>query len=279
MVCKSAHDMGAQDLADIIRARLRDTGRSAASASRAATGQADAIARIFRGHEPRWSRVVGLCQALGLELYVGPPREATPSVKTPKYSDPMVVREVSYLPLPPDLERHTQGLVRAVWDAGGYPIPADLSVALMRQLQRRVGLVTVPLASNVALAAGSGEAVWDESVEMMVVMALPALASWALPDRLICARVAGDSMTPTIRDGDLAAIDRSQTDLLEGQVFALRTDEGVVVKRLRRIDDRWHMASDNPAYEPRPVTGDDRILGRVAWTGPPAPGRSTDGRG
>ena len=40
----------------------------------------------------------------------------------------------------------------------------------------------------------------------------------------------------------------------------------MVVKHLRRIDDRWHLTSDNPAYEPRPVVGDDRILG-ARWTG------------
>lgn len=181
-------------------------------------------------------------------------------------------------PLPPDLERHTQGLVRAVAAAGGDPIPPDLRRTLLerRRVPRRAlpgaaaELALIPFAADVRLAAGAGEPVWDETEEMAVSVALTALASWARPERLRCARVVGDSMTPTIRDGDLAAIDRGRTEPLEGELFALRTDEGLAVKRLRRMGGRWHLTSDNPACPPRPAAPADRILGQVAWTGPPA---------
>ena len=59
---------------------------------------------------------------------------------------------------------------------------------------------------------------------------------------------------------------------LDDQVFVVLTGEGVVVKRLRRRDDPWELKSDNPAYESRAVTGQDRILGQVAWTRPPSAG-------
>ena len=265
------HMMNVPDLADVIRARLRDTGRSAASVSRAATGQADAIARIYRGHEPKWSRVAALCQALGLELRVGPPRGGARSVNTPENSQ--IETRL------PDLERHIQELVRAVAAAGGDPIPPDLRPALLER--RRVGrkaapeaasdLVLIPFARDVRLSAGAGEPVWDETEEMAVSVARDALAAWARPDRLRCARVAGDSMAPTLCDGDLAAIDHSRVEPLDGQVFAVRTDAGLAVKRLRRIDERWHLTSDNPDYPSQPVTDADRVLGQVAWTGPPAP--------
>ena len=79
-----------------------------------------------------------------------------------------------------------------------------------------------------------------------------------------------DSMAPAIRDGDLVVLDAGRAEPLDGQVFVVRTGEGVQVKRLRRTDDRWDLESDNSAYEPRAVTGQDRILGQVAWTGPPS---------
>ena len=123
---------------------------------------------------------------------------------------------------------------------------------------------------GVRLAAGSGDPVWDESDEMAVLVSRSRLTSWARPERLRVVRVTGDSMLPGIRDGDLVAIDPGRTEPAEGQVFGVWTDAGQVVKRLRRIDDRWHVTSDNPAYAPRPMTGDDRILGQVAWTGPPS---------
>ena len=76
-------------------------------------------------------------------------------------------------------------------------------------------------------------------------------------------------MALTIRDGDLVVLDSGQVEPLDGLVFGVRTDEGLNVKRLRRIDDRWPLECDNPAHESQPVTGDDRILGQVAWAGPP----------
>ena len=91
--------------------------------------------------------------------------------------------------------------------------------------------------------------------------------SWARPERLRCARVVGDSMAPAIRDGDLVVLDAGRAEPLDGQVFVVRMGEGVLVKRLRRTDDRWELESDNPAYEPRAVTDQDRILGQVAWAG------------
>ena len=77
-------------------------------------------------------------------------------------------------------------------------------------------------------------------------------------------------MAPRIREGDLVALDREHTEPVEKELFVVRVDEGLVLKRMRRIDKRWHLTSDNPAYAPRPVAEDDRIVGRVAWTGPPA---------
>ena len=99
------------------------------------------------------------------------------------------------------------------------------------------------------------------------------------PERLMCARVAGDSMAPAICDGDLVVLDAGRAEPLDGQVFVVRTGEGVLVKRLRRTDDRWDLESDNSAYEPRAVTGQDRILGQVAWTGPPSAGHKARSAG
>lgn len=213
-----------------------------------------------------------LCRVLGLdlELHTGPSK----SVNTPENSQ--IAPPLLQLP---DLERHTQGLVRVVAAAGGDPIPPDLRRAL---IERRAGrravegagsdLVLIPFARDVRAAAGEGEPVWDETEEMAVSVARAALAPWARPERLRCARVAGDSMTPALRDGDLAAVDRGRTEPIEGEVFAVRTAAGLAVKRLRRLGGRWHLTSDNADYPPRPVAA-DRLLGQVAWTGPPAPRR------
>ena len=51
--------------------------------------------------------------------------------------------------------------------------------------------------------------------------------------------VTGDSMEPELFDGDSALVDHSRCDPVEGAIFALRTLEGPLVKRLRFHDDRW----------------------------------------
>ena len=77
-------------------------------------------------------------------------------------------------------------------------------------------------------------------------------------------------MAPAIRDGDLVVLEASRAKPSDGQVFVVRTGEGILVKRLRRTDDRWELESDNTAYEHRAATDRDRILGQVAWAGLPS---------
>ena len=130
--------------------------------------------------------------------------------------------------------------------------------------------VSRPYVRNVLAAAGNGAPVFDESDEFEIAISPSALKPWASPEAIVFIRAAGDSMLPDIRDGDLLAVDSSRVAPINGQVFVLRVEAGTVVKRLRRRGDRWHLVSDNPAYEPRPVMEDDRIVGQVAWVGPPS---------
>jgi phage repressor protein C with HTH and peptisase S24 domain len=57
----------------------------------------------------------------------------------------------------------------------------------------------------------------------------------------------GDSMYPTIHDGDQLLVNRGQRKLINGHVFAFRTDDGVKVKRLhKQLDGKVRVVSDNP---------------------------------
>ena len=277
--------MEAHDFERLVRERLAETGETAIGAARRAGLPRDAIRSVLRGHPPNLLRAKKICDALGLNLSVGLPQETPPPGEARPHDADGRTQDLS-----PELERHTQGLVRAVAAAGGDPIPPEMRATLRHRstkghgrgtataspvVETETAAVVIPFAADVRLAAGSGEAVWDETAEMAVSVARSALASWAHPDRLRCARVVGDSMAPTIRDGDLVVLDLERAEPLDGQVFGVRTDEGLVVKRLRHVDGRWHLNSDNPGHEPRPVTGAEQILGQVAWSGPPTPDHRT----
>lgn len=92
------------------------------------------------------------------------------------------------------------------------------------------------------------------------------------PDDLSLIRVAGDSMAPTLRDGDDILVDRGDgSGRLRDGVYALRLEGALVVKRLALSPDRRQAAirSDNPAwpeFPARPLDSLD-IIGRVVWIG------------
>jgi len=82
----------------------------------------------------------------------------------------------------------------------------------------------------------------------------------------------GDSMQPTIHDGDMMLVDRSDTRPRKDDIYALLIDGEQYVKRLqRRLDGAIDVISDNPAYKTQTLTlnGDDqrevKIYGHIAW--------------
>ena len=92
------------------------------------------------------------------------------------------------------------------------------------------------------------------------------------PDMLSIIRVDGDSMTPTLSDGDDIMVDRSDSiDRLRDGIYVLRMDDVLMVKRIARTPrrDRFSVISDNPLFpswdevDPAGVT----IVGRVIWAG------------
>ena len=147
------------------------------------------------------------------------------------------------------------------------PTPASVLADRVRESISPTHL-PVPFMRDVHAAARSGELVFEESDDLQINLARAALPGWTRPGALICIRATGESMVPTVRDGDLLAIDRSHAEPLSNELFVARTSDGLVVKRLQRLGRQWHLISDNPAYPSRPASGDDSLTGRVAWIGP-----------
>lgn len=92
------------------------------------------------------------------------------------------------------------------------------------------------------------------------------------PRDLSVIRVTGDSMFPTLSDGDEILVDASDAaGRLRDGIYVLRVDGAIMVKRLA-VNPAGHdftVTSDNPAYPP--WTGLDlnavTIIGRVVWMG------------
>ncbi len=83
-------------------------------------------------------------------------------------------------------------------------------------------------------------------------------------DPVFLLEVKGDSMIGAgIFPGDLVAI-RSQKDARDGEIVAALIDgEEATVKRLRRIDGKVVLESENPNYEPMVFTDGVELIGKV----------------
>ena len=98
--------MATIDFAETVRRRLAEKGQSKYRAAVASGLPQDAIRYVLNGHVPRLNRVEQICRAIGLELYIGPPRDvqveadgAQPSRPLTRF-DPSVQLPVRVL-LPP----------------------------------------------------------------------------------------------------------------------------------------------------------------------------------
>ena len=127
--------------------------------------------------------------------------------------------------------------------------------------------------SYARLSAGSGEIVFTEEQGP----ALPFETAWVKSKglyggALMLMDAAGDSMEPTINDGDILLVHtRIGDDFEDGKVHAIRYRDELRVKRLyHRYDGGWIIRSDNrERYPDESIPPDSsehvEVLGRVVW--------------
>ncbi len=143
---------------------------------------------------------------------------------------------------------------RAEYDAGG-DMPAVRPVEVV----------------EVAAAAGGGAEVYDDTVVGRLWFRDDWLDRQAIdPDQCNVISVRGESMEPTLPDGCSILVDRSQGRRRRrvGRIFVMRTEDGLVVKRVGRDEERnWQIESEHPAWPPVPWSDTTEIIGEVRWLG------------
>jgi phage repressor protein C with HTH and peptisase S24 domain len=91
-------------------------------------------------------------------------------------------------------------------------------------------------------------------------------------DFLALISVQGDSMEPTLSNGDLILIDTRSSRVEDGAIYVVQYEDALLVKRLqKKYDGSVVIRSDNPLYEPEILHGENamnlKIVGRVVWAG------------
>ncbi|WP_447929450.1 S24 family peptidase [Sphingopyxis fribergensis] len=137
---------------------------------------------------------------------------------------------------------------------------------------RGPGMILVPKLA-IGASAGAGASVDGEAIEGEVAFDPKWLRDLgADPRALSIIRVEGDSMAPTLDDGDDILVDGGDAAArLRDGIYVLRMDDVLMVKRVARAPGpgRISVISDNPHYR----SWDDlpmasvQLVGRVVWTG------------
>lgn len=141
---------------------------------------------------------------------------------------------------------------------------------------KRDEYVAIPLYNGVRAAAGGGALIEHETPDdvLMFKEQWVRIELGAHPQDLYLIRVAGDSMEPTLRSGDVILVDRRATRPDREGVYILRMNDMLLVKRLQALPGGVvRVISDNAAFASfdvpiADVGGPDLvIIGRVVWTG------------
>ncbi|WP_240885691.1 S24 family peptidase [Sphingomonas sp. SFZ2018-12] len=149
--------------------------------------------------------------------------------------------------------------------------PIAFAPSALAALADKLDLEMVPeLEIGFSMGAGS---VFESYVQQGIVPFsrnwLRGMAKGALSE-LFVARGEGDSMQPTILDGDLVLIDTAQRDVRQqDRIWAVSYGDLGMIKRVRRLPEgSYRLMSDNPAVSAIDADDDEmHVVGRVVWIG------------
>ncbi len=207
-----------------------------------------------------------LCRLLGMSTSAYANRKKAGSIPLEKIVDVAAARDI-------DLTFVLTGK-RGVITTGSSTPPLSAREAEGRYSSAADALVQVPL-YDVRAAAGFGAFIEDQPAKE----ALAFRRDWiqrqlGVPERgLSLIYVAGDSMEPTLSDGDVIMVNRADRAIRQEGIYVLRMDDTLLVKKLQRMPGGMvKVSSDNPGYgsfELNSVAlehGDEaQLIGRVVW--------------
>lgn len=130
---------------------------------------------------------------------------------------------------------------------------------------------------DVRLSAGSGNAEWvvrEKDDDPLYFRNGWFKARHLDENNLRAMYVSGDSMEPYLYDKDTVIIDITETDISDGDVYAILFKGKFYVKELRNFEDGVKIISRNPKYEMMKATPENckeatdfQVLGHVVWRG------------
>ena len=119
------------------------------------------------------------------------------------------------------------------------------------------------------LSAGGGSFEVEDEIEGYYAFQEEWLTKKGNSEDMVLMDIFGSSMEPELKDGDTVLIDQSQKAILAGAIYAVGIDDTVMIKRVEKYPGRLVLLSDNEAYSPISLQGDEitgvRVIGKVIW--------------
>ena len=265
-----------EEFRDVLRAAI--SGRPISRAAVEAGLPRDAIRNILQGHDPKLSRVEDLAKALGLEFYIGPPREAQPepadhftaAVVAAIHDEVVSALTAETRALHEKLVANLAALPRLAPPANDLEDPGALGVqATADSATGAPGTRSVQMIEMEAAAGGGAYNLDDAPVRGPVWFRRDWIDSRGIdPTQAVVISVQGDSMEPTLPAGCKILVDRQRQRRRVGKIYVITTSDGLVVKRLGRGEGGgWLLVSDNdaPEWPDVPWPDDAVVAGEVKW--------------
>ena len=131
-----------------------------------------------------------------------------------------------------------------------------------------VNFVKICYRPNVFLSAGYGVEVQSESAQLITLdsrLLTTAKGTKINPANCEVVSISGNSMFPEYRHGDRVIIDRGDTELLDGHIFAFRYNGQCFVKEINLLGDKIKCISLNKEYDPFYINKNEdfMVLGRI----------------
>lgn len=88
-------------------------------------------------------------------------------------------------------------------------------------------------------------------------------------EQLVFVTISGDSMLPTLCDGDRVLVDMSHKTVNHEGLYLLQSEDGLMAKRLSDNKGLLNVVSDNPEYEnwviEKSARDENPIAGKIVW--------------
>ncbi|QNT77938.1 LexA family transcriptional regulator [Entomobacter blattae] len=140
-------------------------------------------------------------------------------------------------------------------------------------------VISIPI-YDVTISADHGVEPISQDVKDLVVLPKKLLLDYSSINwkHVIAVTVSGDSMFPTLHDGDTILVQTDIDELVSGAIYVVRVENELLVKRLRRlVNGNIQVISDNTLYPPEELNAKQlqamiegggspvQIIGKVIW--------------